>query len=249
MKVLLIDPPFKRFTGLANYYFPLGLAYLAGAAREDGHDVVIYDADAPEKSSDINFTEDYVRMNRYITRLQQDKDPVWDELGRVITEFQPDVIGISAMTTKVASAYKTADHVKKIAPSLPVVMGGAHPTARADEVLGHGSIDYVIRDEGERSFNELLRLLSEGKNKNPSADELENISNLSYRHNGQVRHNASAPFVKELEKIPFPARSALLHIDKYSSEDLVMLTSGVALSAVHTVTILAWTVASVRRRM
>jgi len=226
LKVLLIDPPFKRFTGLANYYFPLGLAYLAGAAREAGHDVVIYDADAPEKTSDINFTEDYVRMNHYISQLQEDKDPAWDELERVITEYGPDVIGISAMTTKVASAYKTADHVKKIAPSLPVVMGGAHPTARAEEVLGYGSIDYVVRDEGERSFNDLLRLLSDANNNKPSSDGLSNISNLSYLANGKVRHNDSAPFIKELETIPFPARSSLLHIDKYSSEDLgVILTS------------------------
>ena len=226
MKVLLIDPPFKRFTGLANYYFPLGLAYLAGAASNAGYEVTIYDADAPEKSSDINFTEDYVRMNNYIEQLRDDTGPVWDELERVITDLKPDVIGISALTTKIASAYKTSDHVRRIAPSLPVVMGGAHPTTRADEVLDYGSIDYVIRDEGEVAFNKLLKALSENNGAPLSEEKLSTIPNLSYRHGNKNRHNPSAPFVKELDTISFPSRSALLHQDKYSSEDLgVLLTS------------------------
>jgi hypothetical protein len=33
MKILLIDPPFKRLTGLVNNYFPIGPGYLAAVAR------------------------------------------------------------------------------------------------------------------------------------------------------------------------------------------------------------------------
>jgi hypothetical protein len=45
MKILLIDPPFYRFIGYYNRYFPLGLSYLAAVLRKEGHEVLIYDAD------------------------------------------------------------------------------------------------------------------------------------------------------------------------------------------------------------
>ena len=46
MRILLIDPPFYRFIKYYNRFFPLGLAYLAAVLRGDGHQVLIYDADA-----------------------------------------------------------------------------------------------------------------------------------------------------------------------------------------------------------
>jgi len=56
MKVLLIDPPFYRFIGYYNRYFPLGLAYLAAVLRENGHEVFIYDADCNINPSKMDFT-------------------------------------------------------------------------------------------------------------------------------------------------------------------------------------------------
>jgi len=45
MRILLIDPPFYRFIGYYNRYFPLGLASLAAVLQKKGHEVLIYDAD------------------------------------------------------------------------------------------------------------------------------------------------------------------------------------------------------------
>ncbi|OIN87989.1 MAG: hypothetical protein AUJ50_02050 [Candidatus Aenigmarchaeota archaeon CG1_02_38_14] len=56
MKVLLIDPPFYRFIGYYNRYFPLGLAYLAAVLQKEGHEVLIYDADCNVNPSKMDFT-------------------------------------------------------------------------------------------------------------------------------------------------------------------------------------------------
>ncbi len=37
MNIMLIDPPFYRFMGYYNRYFPLGLAYMAAVLRNEGH--------------------------------------------------------------------------------------------------------------------------------------------------------------------------------------------------------------------
>jgi hypothetical protein len=58
MKILLIDPPFKRLTGLVNNYFPIGPGYLAAVARNMGHEVSIYEVDAAKKPTSLDFAGD-----------------------------------------------------------------------------------------------------------------------------------------------------------------------------------------------
>jgi hypothetical protein len=55
MKILLISPPFYRFIGYYNRYFPLGLASLAAALQKREHEVLIYDADSNTNPSKMNF--------------------------------------------------------------------------------------------------------------------------------------------------------------------------------------------------
>ena len=57
MKILLIDPPFYRFIGYYNRYFPLGLAYLAAVLRKEGHNVLIYDADCNVNPTKMDFSQ------------------------------------------------------------------------------------------------------------------------------------------------------------------------------------------------
>jgi len=42
LRILLIDPPFYRFIGYYNRYFPLGLAYLAAVLRKEGHEAILF---------------------------------------------------------------------------------------------------------------------------------------------------------------------------------------------------------------
>ncbi|MDZ4860661.1 MAG: radical SAM protein [Candidatus Hydrogenedentes bacterium] len=77
-------------------------------------------------------------------------DDVWAGLD----EFKPDVVGLSFMTMYALRAYEIAARIKK-ERGLPVVMGGAHPTAMPEEAIQHG--DCVIRGEAEWSFPQALR--------------------------------------------------------------------------------------------
>ena len=67
--------------------------------------------------------------------------------------FKPDIVGISFMTMYALRAYELADRIKK-QRGLPVVLGGAHPTAMPEEALEHG--DCVIRGEAEWAFNKVI---------------------------------------------------------------------------------------------
>lgn len=73
---------------------------------------------------------------------------------KVVDGFQPDVIGISFMTMFAPRAYALAEVLRHRRP-VPLVAGGAHPTALPEEALQH--FDCVIRGEGELSLPRVLR--------------------------------------------------------------------------------------------
>jgi anaerobic magnesium-protoporphyrin IX monomethyl ester cyclase len=221
MRVLLIDPPFKRFTGFVSFYFPVGLAYLAAAAREKGHEVTIFDADAVVKGTDIDFSDEYGRLELYRQGLNNPSHAVWSEIEQVLGQCDPDVVGVTAMTTKFGSVLRTVDLVKRYNRDTPVVVGGPHATLLPDQVLKSQSIDFVARGEGEATFCSLLRALE-------TAGDLQSIEGLSFRRNGEVHHNPLRAFVADLDQAPFPARDLLMDQKNYSSEDMgvVMASRG-----------------------
>ena len=219
MKVLLIDPPFKRFTGYVNYYFPLGLAYLASIGRNFGFDVKIYEADAVAKGSDINFSDEYKRLELYVQGLNDKEHSVWKDITKTLEKCKPDVIGISAMTFKLGSVIKTAEICKDWNSECKIIVGGAHPTINPAQMLTSSHIDIVVRGEGETVFPKVLTAIESGSN-------LSGIRGISFKENGNMVHNEDAEFIKDLDEVPLPARGLLMNKKNYTSEDMgMMLTS------------------------
>jgi radical SAM superfamily enzyme YgiQ (UPF0313 family) len=216
MKVLLIDPPFKRFTGLVNYYFPVGLAYVAAAIRADGHEVLILDVDALEKGGAIDFNHEYERLELYRQGLNDHSHPVWSAIRQALDEFRPEIVGVTAMTTKFGAALRTVDLIKEYMGNVPVVVGGPHATLLPDQTFKSRSVDVIVRDEGEVTFRALLQALER-------KDDLDGIEGVSYRVNGEVCHNAPRPLATDLDQIPFPARDLLRNQASYSSVDMGVL--------------------------
>lgn len=230
MNILLIDPPFYRFIGYYNRYFPLGLAYLAAGLRQAGHEVLIYDADSNINPSKMDFAHLEDSYPHYLQSLANDKHPIWEEMRERIREFKPDVIGISAWTTFAASSFKIASLSKEYNENIPVVMGGPHVSIRFDEVMKISpDVDFLVRGEGERVFINLLNAIDAGFNR-PSTidDELSAIKGISYRQNGNIIHNRPEAFIEDLDSIPLPARDLLMNKSSYSSEDmgLIMTSRG-----------------------
>lgn len=223
MRVLLIDPPFYRLIGFYNRYFPLGLVSIGTTLHEAGHTVVVYDADANDRPSAMDYTRLPDYYPAYLETFRQADHPVWQEMQETIRRFEPDLIGISIWTTYAASALHVADLCKTVRPDCPVVMGGPHATVRAEEVLRIApAVDYVVRGEGEAALLELVEAVGGG----PSG--IDRIKGLSYRTDGTVVHNSTREMMRDHDSLPMPDRTLLVNRDTYSSEDmgLIMTSRG-----------------------
>ncbi len=137
--LLLVTPPYHcGVVEVAGTWMPLGLAYLAGAARRAGWEPVIYDA--------MSKGDDHQRI------LQR------------VASLRPDVLATSAITATFPDALQLLKNAKERLPEITTVMGGVHPTFMDREVLTaeEGVVDYVVRGEGEETLAELLLCIDGG---------------------------------------------------------------------------------------
>ena len=118
---------------------------------------------------------------------------------------QYDLLGIGSLTPQFNNAIKVAREAKK--ENLPVVMGSYHPTFMDQEALETGVVDYIVRGEGEYIMEDLVNTLEQ-------AGKPEDVKGVSYMKNGSVIRTPAAPFIRDLDNLPLPARD-LLPLDKY----------------------------------
>ncbi|HOH83028.1 MAG TPA: radical SAM protein [Bacteroidales bacterium] len=223
MKILLVNPPFYRIIGFYNRYFPLALTMLATTLKCAGHEALVYDADLYNTPENMDYSLLPEKYPVFLSSLQDADHPVWAEVKKTISDFCPDLIGISIYTTFAASAFHTAEIAKTIYPDCPVVLGGPHATSKAGEVMQIAPfVDFVVKGAGEKP---LLDLANHFQRKEGS---LQSIAGLSFRMDGQIIHNPAADTRERISGTSFPDRSLLMNEKSYSSEDmgLIMTTIG-----------------------
>jgi len=95
MRAMLIDPPMQSIMLARADWFPMGLAYLAGAALREGHEVLIYNGEHDPNLDYVNLTTYSSYYYRYLDALDDATHPAWREIASVMAVFRPDVVGIS----------------------------------------------------------------------------------------------------------------------------------------------------------
>ena len=113
---------------------------------------------------------------------------------------QYDVVGISVDTPRYLVSLRIARLAKD--QGAVVVMGGPHVSFLDSDALKSGTVDYVVRNEGEYAFLSLINFLSK---KIP----FEDVNGVSYLTNGELSRTPDARLPCDLDSLPFPARRLL----------------------------------------
>ncbi|MFC1674334.1 B12-binding domain-containing radical SAM protein [Candidatus Omnitrophota bacterium] len=124
-----------------------------------------------------------------------------ERLGRVISEFSPDIIGFSSYEMSFNWIRRLSEHIKKISPEVPIVVGGYYASLCPEEVIRCPSIDIVCIGEGEYPLLELLDSLS-------SQGLRKQIDNLWFKEGGRIIKNPLRNLISELDDLPFVDRES-----------------------------------------
>ncbi len=187
MKVLLISENRCR-DNLIPY--PLGVSYIAAAAREAGHEV---------SGLDLMYSDNHLA-----------------EVAGQVRSFRPDCIGLAIRNIDNQDMHTSEFYlpqVKEIVDAIksetgaPIILGGAGFTIFPLECLEYLDLQMGIVGEGERSFIELLKRLE-------SDVEVEETPGLAMRRDGTGIKNPPGPHAWP-GIIPLPDRD-IFEVEPYN---------------------------------
>ncbi len=179
MKLLLINPPRSPENNILKYAPeaarrfihkkligpPLGLLTIAGAVRD--HDVVVFD-----------------------TKGEYDLDPQTSPLPELVKklmlEHQPDVVGVTVITSEFNDAVTICRVAKEVNPEVLTVAGGLHATLLPRDFTDK-SVDVVIPGQCPHIFREVIRAREQGRG-------LKSVPGIFFRKEGILqRSNGKSP--------------------------------------------------------
>ncbi|OGV52219.1 MAG: hypothetical protein A2X49_14315 [Lentisphaerae bacterium GWF2_52_8] len=198
MKILLVNPPWFCFFGQRHSGFHLGLGYLAAAAHAKGHETLIFDPDAIADGVLRSSRDTDKRHSSYLQRIDDESDQVWLKLGELLGSFKPDIIGITAMTPTLCSAFKAAEFCKSRVPGAVLLAGGAHASIAPSDFERLGIFDCIVSGEGEYALLKIIELIEAKK---PLPRRL-------------CAGEAGIEIMDDLDKIPEPRREAIYDLGK-----------------------------------
>lgn len=196
-KIVIINPPqLYTITQIASVSVPpIGAAYIASYLRSKGHEVQFIDAfgEAMEQFSK--------RGDFHLRGLTFDQ----------ILKRIPPQVDLIAITNLFSHAWPVvrdlSKEIKKMFPDKPIVTGGIHPTALAEYVLSHGSIDYVVQGEGEQTILDLVEKLAANQ-------DVADLDGLAFVRDGKAVINRRTQLIENLDTLPFPAYD-MIPIENY----------------------------------
>ncbi|MBU2473097.1 B12-binding domain-containing radical SAM protein [Patescibacteria group bacterium] len=182
MNIALLTPPYdlmKQGYGSkrkvrGGLFPPLGLAYLASPLIKDGHKVKIIDASSYEYNN--------------------------QEIGRMLSRFKPDIIGISSVTGAADASYSLANFLKFHFERVPIIYGGPHASCFGGIVFDNiKDLDLLVYGEGEITFKAIVDYYAQEK-KMP-----QNLNGTWVKINGKLIKNLPAKPVYKLDDLLPPA--------------------------------------------
>lgn len=176
MRVALLSmPELSPWIQGESWHIPnLALSNIAGNTR--GHDVRIFD-------------------------LNRRRGDVRGAVEKILDDFRPDILGMTAMSFMYDTARAIAWLAKRRLPGVTTVLGGYHASMMSEEIGGswdRSIIDWIVRGEGDRAIGEIAEVL-EGRR---AASQ---VPGASFREGDRYVHNPDRP-LQDLATLELPAR-------------------------------------------
>ncbi|MGE0065438.1 MAG: radical SAM protein [Methanobacteriales archaeon] len=169
---------------------PLNLMYLAASLEKASFSVKIIDDDLKRWGS--------------------------ERIANIIEKLNPLIVGVTATTATIKSSLEYIKTIKKLLPDVLTVIGGPHPTfLPLDTLKSLKELDVVVIGEGEETITELAEKYEKKDKKG-----LEEVKGIAYRKGSKLKINEPRPLIKDLDRLPFPARHLIpFHEYETSNEE------------------------------
>lgn len=163
----------------------LGVQVLTSILKEKGHEVIVLNK--PVELNPLNFSADYPDIVK--------------EAVDSISAYAPDTVGFSVFTHNYRLYREIAAQLKNRNTATIIIFGGIHTTLLRERILQDQFVDYAIYGEADDALPDLLEAIE-------TNTPIDQVGNLCHRQNGRIIIQPCRPYIKDLDRIPFPDKSA-----------------------------------------
>jgi len=130
----------------------------------------------------------------YLPELDFADGRALDALRDYVKGLAPGFVGMSLMAGEFAAAAALTQRLKAWFPDVPVIWGGIHPTTAPEMCVEIA--DYVCLGEGEGTLRDFAVAVATGR-------PVEDIRNLCFLKDGELRRNPLYPLIEDLDSLPW----------------------------------------------
>ena len=206
-KILLVNPWIYDFAAYDFWIKPMGLLYLGGLVRANGHHVSYIDCLDPHCPEMMHKYQKAPRRHPYghgrFFRTVIEKPAALKMVSRNYCRYgiDPDifrdrllnhtdtdlVLMTSMMTYWYPGVFDAVKIIRDTLPGTPIVLGGKYASLCPDHALAFSGADYVISGRGEKQVLQLLeKLFGEKTIFNPDEDDLDALPYPAYDLIGSI---------------------------------------------------------------
>lgn len=160
----------------------------------------------------------YLKKNGYDVKLY-DRNIDNTKLGKLMKSFNPDVVGISVVSSRgLKDAVKVSKDVKRLGKL--VVWGGQMPTMQTELCFDCEDIDYIMMGEGELTWLEFVQKIENGESPG-------HIDGIAYKKDGKIVFTKCRNFadLKDLLLIDWTIVNPKIYYQKYIYDNMLYLFS------------------------
>lgn len=203
--VYLVQPPIGG--GPADVTPPLALLLLGAILEAEGRTPHVLDLNLLGKTAGFD-TERSLRP----------------QLVAGLPKGDVDCIAVTTWSYNFDVTMEFVEEARKRHKTVPIILGGPHVTFVDEEVLATFSdcVDYIIRDEGEKTFPMLLAALDAGA----PPEALAAIPGLTWRRDGEIVRNPSGSVNEALDDLPYPAYHLIDVADYLACQPVLVVEAG-----------------------
>lgn len=123
-----------------------------------------------------------------------------DDMDFVLKEIlkrEPNIVEFSCYIWNIEQVLYLCEYIKKINKKIIILLGGPEASYDAVNLLKNKYVDYVVLNEGEKTFKDLLEKLNTDKN-------IDSINGIAYREKDERIIMKPEKDYVNLDDIPFP---------------------------------------------
>ena len=144
------------------------------------------------------------------------------DIRQQLSDLKPDIVGISQWTHNRHASMDLAALARIVSPGCTIILGGAHATFSATDILCPGSpVDCIVLGEGEETLLEIVRSCQCGL-------EWQDIPGIACLRDGSVVVTSPRSRLKNLDQLPIATRylEHSIAVDLQLQSEFIITTRG-----------------------